>query len=134
MPLSAWSVLLLVLTASAHAQVFECPKFYPAEDISLAESPFQHRGKGLVARSKLGGAGAYMGRFNGNMQLAPARVKQLFGGRDMVFAPPRWLVCDYGGGISWWEELGLDATVKTCVLEVRNKVGRDPMGIRLVCS
>jgi hypothetical protein len=125
----------LILAPSAQAQVFECPKFYPWQDTVMSEVPYQHRGKGIVQKAELSGAGAFLGDFNGNMQIAPADVKKIKGGSDSYFMPAKWLVCDYGNGISWWEELKLDENkVQSCVLQVRNKQGRDPMDIKLVCK
>jgi hypothetical protein len=62
--------------------------------------------------------------------------KKVKGGVDIVVPTfARWLVCDYGGGISWWEELKLDKNkTHSCVMQVRDKVGRDPMDIKLVCK
>lgn len=100
----------------------------------LAEVPFKHQGKGLVSKAELSGAGVYLGAFNGDMQLAPSTVKQVQGGTDSYFLPAAWLVCDYGGGISWWEQLQLDPhSATSCILQSRKKVGRSPMDISLIC-
>lgn len=125
----------LLVAPVVQAQVSECPKFYPSKDTLLTEVPYKHIGKGVVVKAELSGAGVYSGDFNGNMQIAPADVKKVKGGTDSYFMPANWLVCDYGGGISWWEELKLNQDkTQACVLQVRNKVGRDPMDIKLICK
>jgi hypothetical protein len=127
----------LILAPAAQAQVFECPKFYPWQDTVMAEVPYKHNGKGVVRKQELFGANWMGGDFNdtfGEMQGPP--TKKVKGGVDIVVPTfARWLVCDYGGGISWWEELKLDKNkAQSCVMQVRDKVGRDPMDIKLVCK
>jgi hypothetical protein len=128
-------LFLLALAPQAHAQVVECPKFYPWEDTVLAEVPYRHQGKGVVAKGRLRGATAYTGEFNGQAELQGMR-KDVKGGFDVQygFAPGelKWLVCTYGGGdIAWWEQL--DSKVTSCKLSVR-KAGTDPLDVRMTCK
>jgi hypothetical protein len=130
-------LVCLILTPAIKAQEFECPKFYPSQDTVLTEVPYKHNGKGVVAKAELHGATWMGGDFNdrfGVMQGPPE--KKVKGGVDVdvpTFA--RWLVCDYGGGVRWWEELKLDnKKVKECTMQVRNKVDGNPMDVKLACK
>ena len=127
--------VVALLGRPAVAQVFDCPKFYPYEDTVLSEVPFRHNGKGVIARGELTGARWMGGEFNdtfGVMQGPPPQ--KVNGGTDIaVPTSARWLVCDYSSGAHWWEELKL-SQVRQCTLQVRDRVGRDPKGIRLVCK
>lgn len=126
-----------VLSPLAQAQVFDCPKFYPSQDTVMAEVPYKHNGKGIVKKAELFGGSWMGGDFNdtfGEMQgPPPTKVK---GGTDTVVPTfAKWLVCDYGGGISWWEELKLDKNkIKGCIMHVRAKTGSDPTDVKLVCK
>ena len=58
------------------------------------------------------------------------------GGRDLAVPSfAKWMVCSYDGGVTWWEALKPE-TVKDnrCVIQVRNKIGRDPMDIKMRCQ
>lgn len=128
-------LLLALLAAPAvHAQVTECPKFYPWEDTLLTEVPYQHTGKGLVAKSKLSGASVYAGEWNCKAELIGDSAK-VAGGTDIRFGfqpgDEKWLVCTYGsaGEIQWWERLDRGAT--RCTLQIR---GRGPVTARLLCA
>jgi hypothetical protein len=131
----AAALLLLILAPAAAAQVIECPKFYPWQDTELAEVPYQHKGKGFVAKTKLTGAGMYIGELNGQGELMGAGTK-VRGGWDIEygFGPePKWLVCSYGsnGDIRWWEQI--DSKMTRCTLKMREG-GRDPMDAKLTCT
>lgn len=130
-------LLAFVLTGSgASAKEISCPKFYPSQETVLPEAPYQHKGKGFVPKQELSGAnwmGGELGDTSGEMMGGVTKVK---GGRDIIVpAFARWMVCWYGGGVSWWEELN-PQTIRgdRCVIQVRNKVGRDPMDIKLTCK
>jgi hypothetical protein len=129
------AVVMALVVQPALAQVFECPKFYPFQDTVLPEVPYGHNGKGVVARGELTGARWMGGEFNdtfGVMQGPPPKKVQ--GGENSAVPTfARWLVCDYSSGTQWWEELKL-AKVKQCTLQVRNRKGRNPMDIKLVCD
>jgi hypothetical protein len=127
-------LLWAALAPAAHAQVVECPKFYPWQDTPLAEVPYQHRGQGFVAKSVLRGAVMYTGEINGKAALVgePHKVK---GGQDVRhgFEPGerKWLVCSYGdGSVTWWEQMDPKAT--SCVVQMRDG-GRDPMNVKATC-
>lgn len=128
--------LALALVAPvASAQEISCPKFYPWQDSLLSEVPYQHKGKGLVRKQELSGAswmGGELGDTSGEMVGGVTRVK---GGRDIAVPSfARWMVCWYGDGVAWWEELN-PAAIKgdKCVIQVRDKTGRDPMDIKMTC-
>jgi hypothetical protein len=126
----------LLASSTAQAQVAECPKFYPWQDTVLAEVPYQHKGKGVVAKQRLAGAGAFWGDFNDTAEIHGGPEKRVKGGTDTEMpANTRWLVCWYGPGrsISWWEELKADGKASRCTLQVRDG-GRDPMDIKMVCK
>jgi hypothetical protein len=125
----------VLLASAAEAQVIECPKFYPSEDTPLAEVPYQHKGKGFIAKARLNGASMFTGEINGQVELHGDRAK-VKGGWNVRygFAPAdvRWLVCSYGGGdIAWWEQL--DTKTTSCQLELR-EMGSDPMSVKLTCK
>jgi hypothetical protein len=131
------TILVACLFASgvAQAEVVECPKFYPWQDTPLAEVPFQHKGKGIVAKASLSGAGMYVGDFNGEGELQGVR-KRVPNGYEVEYgggSRPKWLVCSYGtsGDIRWWEQL--DSQSATCKLAVREK-GVDPISAKMVCK
>jgi len=128
----------VLVGSSVQAQEISCPKFYPSEDTVLGETPFQHTGKGVLRKQELTSAGWMGGSFNdtaGEMTGGSDNVK---GGADItVPAFAKWFVCWYGGGraIAWWEELKPDTMkAKNCKIQIRNKTGRDPMDIKLVCK
>jgi hypothetical protein len=128
-------LLCLILAPAAHAQVAECPKFYPWQDTPITEAPYQHKGKGFIAKAKLAGAGMYTGEQGGRGELQgdPRKVK---GGWDVhhgfARGDKKWLVCSYGGGdITWWEQL--DPKVTSCLLQTREG-GRDPMDVKVTCK
>lgn len=131
--LLAWALV----ASAAHAQEISCPKFYPSEDAVLTEAPYQHSGKGLLKKQELSGAGWMGGGFNDTTGEMAGGSDKIKGGIDIavpVFA--KWFVCWYGGGraVAWWEELKPDTMkAKDCKIQIRNKTGRDPMDIKLVC-
>jgi uncharacterized protein YfiM (DUF2279 family) len=127
--------LACLLSPAVHAQVIECPKFYPWQDTKLAEVPYQHKGQGFVAKAKLAGAGMYTGEINGRGELMgdSSKVK---GGWDVQHSfaagETKWLVCSYGrGDITWWEHI--DARATRCTLKLRQG-GRDPISATLTCQ
>lgn len=124
-----------LLAPAVHAQVIECPKFYPWQDTPLAEVPYQHKGKGIVAKAKLSGAAMYTGEMGGQGELQGDGRKVKDGWDvDYGFGPePKWLVCTYGksGDVTWWEQI--DSKVTRCSLKVREG-GRDPMNVKLACK
>lgn len=133
---SLFFACVLVGTA-VQAQEIACPKFYPSEDIILTETPYQHSGKGILKKQALSGANWMAGDFNdtfGEMAGASEKAK---GGMDIAVPTfARWLVCWYGNGraVAWWEELKPAVLkAKKCNIQIRNKIGRDPMDARLVC-
>jgi hypothetical protein len=123
------------ITPTVWAQTVECPKFYPSEDTSLAEVPYQHKGKGIVAKGKLTGAGMYIGEPGGQGELR-GDDRQVKGGWDINYGfgtEPKWLVCSYGrnGDVTWWEQIDSKAT--RCTLKIREG-GRDPVDAKLTCK
>jgi hypothetical protein len=132
-------LLAWVFVASAvQAQEISCPKFYPSEDTVLTGTPYQHSGTGVLKNQELSSAGWMGGGFNdtyGEMAGGSDRVK---GGADIVVPTfARWFVCWYGGGraVAWWEELKPDTVnAGSCKIRLRNKIGSDPMDIKLVCK
>lgn len=128
----------LVFTSGAQAQEIPCPKFYPWDDTVLAEVPYQHNGKGVVAKQELSGANWMGGDFNDTFGEMAGGVEKVNGGVDISVPKfAKWLVCWYGSGraVAWWEALKLDnSPAKSCKIQIRNKVGRDPMDARLVCK
>jgi len=129
-------LVLLLVAPGASAQEISCPKFYPSEETVLPEVPYGHRGKGLVRKQELAGAkwmGGEFGDTSGEMLGGVTKVK---GGRDLAVPSfAKWMVCSYDGGVTWWEALKPE-TVKDnrCVIQVRNKIGRDPMDIKMRCQ
>lgn len=130
------AVCLSLVISRANAQAVECPTFYPWQDTPIAEVPYQHKGKGFIAKAELSGAGMYTGELNGRGELMGDR-RNVKGGMDVHFNFPlpesRWLVCSYGnaGDITWWEQL--ETKARQCKLEIREK-GRDPMRATLTCK
>jgi hypothetical protein len=78
------------------------------------------------------------GEFNDTFGEMAGGVDKVKGGVDIVVPTfARWFVCRYGGGrtVAWWEALKLDtSSSKDCKIQIRNKLGRDPMDIKLVCK
>lgn len=127
----------LVLVSAAQAQEIECPKFYPWQDTALTEVPYGHAGKGVVKKRELSGAAVMVDDFNMPGDLHGGDQRKVPGGVDIQFpADATYFVCYYGDRtIAWWEKLKHDPKkVKGCTLKMRDKVGRDPMNIRFVCS
>lgn len=127
---------LLLTAPCAGAQEVSCPKFYPSEDTALLEVPYEHKGKGIVRRQELTGAnwmGGDLGDTSGEMVGGVTKVK---GGRDLAVPPfARWMVCWYGGGVTWWEQLKPEhIKAGRCVIQVRDKTGRDPMDVKMTCG
>lgn len=126
-------LVFLMLAPAAHAQVIECPKFYPWQDTPISEVPYQHKGQGMLAKTKLSGAGVFTGDMGGNAELIGDR-RQVRGGWDARFdfgpGERKWLVCAYGSSIAWWEQL--DEKVVTCTVQERQS-GRDPMSVKATC-
>jgi hypothetical protein len=127
----------LIFSTHVHAQVHECPKFYPWQDTVLAEVPYQHHGKGLVKKRQLSGASVMIDEFNKPGELHGGERKQVKGGVDIDYpANITWFVCYYGEGsdISWWEELKLNhSKVQGCTVQIRDD-HRNPKDIKLVCK
>jgi hypothetical protein len=127
----------LLLAPAAQAQVYECPKFYPAQDTVLAEVPYGHTGKGVVAKRALAGAAVMIDGFNMPGELHGGERRKVEGGVDVAYpASITWFVCYYGQGsaVAWWEQIKLDKhKARECVMQSRAG-GRDPMDIKLVCK
>jgi hypothetical protein len=128
----------LLFGSAAQAQVYECPKFYPWQDTVLAEVPYKHNGKGVVAKRELVSASVMQDEFNKPWgELYGSGEKKVRGGVDIDF--PRditWFVCWYGDGrqVAWWEELKLDQSkVQGCTMQIRDD-HRNPKDIKLVCK
>jgi hypothetical protein len=131
-------IACLILAPAAQAQVIVCPKFYPWQDTVIPEIPHGHNGKGVLAKQELSGATWMGGAFNDSFGETAGGVDKVKGGVDIVVPTfAKWFVCWYGGGrtVAWWEELQLDTSkAKDCKIQIRNKLGRDPMDIKLVCK
>jgi hypothetical protein len=126
-------IVCLLLASTAKAQTVECPKFYPWEDTTLSETPYQHKGKGLVKRRQISGVGAFIGEMNGEGEIQGYR-KDVKGGYDVELPLNiRWLVCEYGNSIQWWEELKLNPAARSCTMQVR-ETSKYPMDAKLVCK
>jgi hypothetical protein len=126
--------LLAVSTSTTRAQVTECPRFYPWQDTRLAEVPPQHKGTGVLTKSRLASAAMYAGELGGQAELQGDRQK-VKGGWDVLYGfargDARWLVCSYGAQITWWEQMDPKAT--SCKLEVRDG-GRNPASAKVSCT
>ena len=125
------------LVSYAHAQVIDCPTFYPLNDTMLTDIPPQHKGKGMVSQQQLSGAGFTIGEFNGGGDLQGLR-KEVKGGYEIDFGMPgpglKWFVCFYGknGSTKWWEQL--DSKEASCKLKVVNKNSKGLMTATLTCE
>lgn len=120
-------------TALAESQTAVCPMFYPSEDKPISETPYRHAGKGILKRRPLSDASAFDGEFNGATELQGVRT-DVKGGYDVQLPlVTKWLVCSYGDGVEWWEQLKPAERAKTCRLQVRTHKGR-PMDARFVCD
>jgi hypothetical protein len=131
----ALALAFLFAAPGALAQVIECPKFYPWQDTPMSETPYQHKGKGFVAKAKLAGAGMFTGEANGREELV-GDGRKVKGGWDVrhgfAGGETKWLVCSYGNGdITWWEQL--DPKITSCTLQTRER-GRDPMDVKATCK
>lgn len=128
----------VVFSTAAQAQEISCPKFYPFEDTALAEVPYQHSGKGILKKQELSGANWMGGDFNDTFGEMAGKRDKVKGGVDVpVPGFAKWFVCWYGGGqaVAWWEALKPDAHKSgNCKIQIRDKIGRDPMDIKLVCK
>lgn len=134
--MKAFILTCLIPGAAAYAQVVECPKSYPWKDTVLAETPSQHKGKGIVGQQLLTGAGLNVGEFNGGGDIQ-GRRQDIKGGYEVHFGSwsgPKWLVCTYGPGnaVSWWEELSSKET--DCKLTVLKKKSNGPVDATLACK
>jgi len=70
---------------------------------------------------------------NGRGEIQGGRT-DLKGGYDVELPLDiRWLVCEYGESIRWWEELKLNPNIKSCTIQVRENK-KYPMDARLVCK
>lgn len=131
-------LVCLLFSPVTQAQDISCPKFYPSEDTVLAELPYQHNGKGVLKKQELSGAGWMAGDFDDTLGEMDGGSEKVKGGVDIaVSTTAKWFVCWYGGGraVAWWEELKPGANkAGNCKIQIRNKVGRDPMDIKLVCK
>lgn len=130
--------ICLLFSAAARAQEISCPKFYPSEDVVLGEVPYRHNGKGVMKKQELSGAAWMAGDFNDTFGEMAGGSEKVKGGVNIAVPSfAKWFVCWYGGGraVAWWEELKPDvAKAGNCNIQVRNKTGRDPMEIKLVCK
>jgi hypothetical protein len=117
----------------AQSETAACPIFYPSDDTPIAETPYQHMGKGIVKRRPLRDASAFDGEFNGATELQGAR-QDVKNGYDVELPlVTKWLVCSYGNGIEWWERLKPAERAKSCRLQVRKPKGQ-PVDARFVCD
>lgn len=132
------SLAYLLFASAAQAQEISCPKYYPSEDTVLSEVPYQHLGKGVIKKQELSGANWMGGDFNDTFGEMAGGVEKVQGGLTIaVPTAAKWFVCWYGGGraIAWWEEIKLEKIgAKNCEIQIRNKVGRDPMDAKLICK
>jgi hypothetical protein len=127
-----------LFSSAAQAQVYECPKFYPWQDTVLAEVPYQHNGKGIVAKRSLASASVMQDDFNKPWaELRGGGEKKVTGGVDIDFpADVTWFVCWYGNdrSIAWWEKLKLDRDkVRGCTMQLRDD-HHNPKDIKLICK
>lgn len=128
-------LLCAALAPVVHAEVIECPKFYPWQDTPIAEVPYRHKGQGFLAKSKLLSASMFTGEIDGKAELVGEQHK-VKGGWDVhhgfTKGESKWLVCFYGerGTVAWWEQI--DPKVTRCVVQTRDG-GRDPMDARATC-
>jgi hypothetical protein len=82
--MKACLLILLAVAPAVRAQVVECPKFYPWQDTVLAEVPYGHKGKGMVTKERLTGAGLTVGEFNGGGDMQGLR-KNVKGGHEVDY-------------------------------------------------
>jgi hypothetical protein len=133
--MKACLLILLAVAPAVRAQVVECPKFYPWQDTVLAEVPYGHKGKGMVTKERLTGAGLTVGEFNGGGDMQGLR-KNVKGGHEVDYGTidgPKWLVCAYGpGNVTWWEQL--DSKKAACRLQVRERNTKGMMDATLTCK
>lgn len=128
----------LLVSAAAQAQEISCPRFYPSEDVILADVPSRHGGKGVLKKQELSGAGWMGGDFNDTFGEMAGGTNKVKGGTDTAVPSfAKWFVCWYGGGraVAWWQELRPE-TVKAgnCKIQLRDKTSRDPLEARLMCG
>jgi len=120
-------LLGLALAAPARAEVAECPRFYPAQQLAIDGAQRPASSGGFVARAALSGAGMFTGEIGGQGELIGER-REVKGGMDAKFGfadgDQRWLVCTYGvgGEITWWKQM--DARSTSCALQVRSPAGK----------
>lgn len=125
----------LLVAPAVHAQVVDCPTFYPLTETMLAEVPPQRKGQGFIAQQPLTGAGLTVGEINGGGDIQGAR-KAVKGGHETHFgawAGPKWMVCTYGDHVTtWWERL--DDKEADCRLKVVKKNSQGVMSATLTCK
>jgi hypothetical protein len=130
-------LVCLLLGPAAQAQEIACPKFYPYEDTVISDVPSQHSGKGVLKKQELSGASWMAGDFNDSFGEMVGQGDKVKGGVNVTVPTfAKWFVCWYGGGrsVAWWEELKPGTTTAgNCRIQIRKRIGRDPMDIRLVC-
>jgi hypothetical protein len=131
---------VVLVTATANAQVFKCPDSYPSADTALS-MPAGLQGGARVQGSSLSMAYMYVGELYGEQYLVGPDVEHSNGKMDIQhgFRPEdkKWLVCVYGGNewsgskqhiigpVELWQKL--DAKITSCVLKVRKvKMSSDP--------
>jgi hypothetical protein len=133
--------VLVLSCASANAQVYKCPDFYPIKDAPLAGTSRVPQGGGITLDLPVTNAVMYRGDKHGNGALH-GDDEPVKGGTDAHYGfpdnEPRWLVCQYGGRkrisgsviaghewgaqvvghvSEWW--VPLDQKVDACDLKIR---------------
>ena len=127
----------LIVAPVTHAQVIECPKFYPWQDTVLAEVPHGHQGKGLVRKGQLIDAVLNEGEFNqrsfGELQGGRKNLKNGWEVDYPSFPGQKWFICFYEpGNVTWWEKL--DTKPLSCKLKVVKKNSAGMMDAVLSCK
>jgi hypothetical protein len=121
------------LGPTVSAQTVECPKFYPSADTYINETPYQHNGKGLVKKSALKDASAFIGEINGGGEIQGG-IKEVKNGYDVELPLDiKWFVCIYENNVQWWEELKLNPKITSCTMYVR-KNKKYSADAKLVCK
>ncbi|TFW27959.1 STY0301 family protein [Massilia horti] len=119
--------MAIVLASAVNAQEVECPKFFPAEVITLGGKLSGHAASARLTSANLSFAYMFSGQLYAEQTMVPPGDEKVKGGwnTEFYFTPEEkhWLVCRYGGSkwgdgnIERWEQLGQKIT--SCMLKVR---------------